>query len=104
MIEIKKPKTASEYEEMKEEETTLVLFCTNWCRPALISKNTISKLAQDYQGKINIISADVDIPEINEIARSIGVKGIPTYAILKNKKKPLLKKGLLSKKELLLLL
>ena len=60
----------------------LVDFNATWCGPCKMLAPTLEELANEYKGKIKIVSLDID--EAGDIAGRYSVMSIPTLIIFKN--------------------
>lgn len=57
----------------------LVDFWASWCAPCLAIGPHIDALAQDFQGALRVAKLNVD--ENQQVARTYGVRSIPTLLI-----------------------
>lgn len=53
-----------------------------WCGPCRITKPMLEKLAQEYQGRVDLWAINAD--EHQELLRSLRVYGIPTLIVYQN--------------------
>ena len=60
----------------------LVDFWATWCGPCRMIAPNVSKIAENFEGKIKVCKADVD--QVPELAQSFGVSSIPTIMLFKN--------------------
>ena len=76
--------TKNNFEEkvLKSELPVLVDFYADWCGPCKMLAPTIDKLAQNFEGKVNIYKVNIDTD--GELAASFGIMTIPTTIIFKN--------------------
>jgi thioredoxin 1 len=63
------------------ERAVLVDFWAIWCGPCKMLRPTIDEIAEEYDGKIDVYSVDVD--EEPDLAARFGVMSIPTVAAFK---------------------
>lgn len=63
---------------------TLVDFYADWCTPCKMLSPAISKLAEDFNGKVNVYKINVD--SAPEIAVEYSVMSIPTVILFKDGK------------------
>ena len=61
---------------------TLVDFYADWCMPCKMLSPTISAIAADYAGKINVGKLNID--QAQSIAAKYGVMSIPTVILFKD--------------------
>lgn len=59
---------------------TIVDFSATWCPPCKQLKPIFEKLAEEFKGRINFITIDVD--ENPELSQSYGVQSIPMMVFL----------------------
>lgn len=71
-----------ETEVIKSDIPVLVDFNATWCGPCKMLAPTIEKLAGEYDGKVKVVSLDID--EAGDIAGRYGVMSIPTLIVFKN--------------------
>lgn len=69
-------------EVLKSELPVLVDFWASWCGPCQMMGPVISKLAEEYEGKIKICKLNID--EGRETAIKYSVMSIPTINIFKS--------------------
>ena len=63
--------------------TTLVDFYADWCGPCRMLTPIIESIAEDLQGKANVVKVDVD--KSPKLAARFGVRGIPTVIVMTNR-------------------
>ena len=63
----------------------LVEFFAKWCGPCQTLATKLEDLANTYNGRVLIVKVDVD--EFEEIALEYDVSAMPTFAVIKNRKK-----------------
>ena len=71
-----------ETEVIKSDIPVLVDFNATWCGPCKMLAPAIEKLAGEYEGKVKVVSLDID--EAGDIAGRYGVMSIPTLIVFKN--------------------
>ena len=71
-----------ETEVLKSELPVLVDFWATWCGPCRMLAPTISKIAEEYEGRVKVCKLDVD--EEPAIAQKYGISSIPTLMVFKN--------------------
>ena len=76
----------------------LVDFYADWCNPCKMMAPTVAKLAEAYEGKVQVGKINVD--EQMDLARQFRVVSIPTLIILKNGQEVQRMVGVTSKEEL----
>lgn len=76
----------------------VVDFYADWCGPCRTLTPTVEKLAEDYQGKVEIVKVNVDANP--DLAMRYGISSIPTVVFIKNQQVVDRTVGLQSKGEL----
>ena len=87
-----------EEEVLKSELPVLVDFYATWCGPCKMIAPSISKIAEEYKGKVKVGKVNVD--EENELAMKYQIQNIPTLILFKNGKPVNTLIGLNSKSEI----
>ena len=60
----------------------LVDFWAEWCGPCKAVAPTLEELAEDYDGRLNIVKVDID--ENREAATRFGIRSIPSLLLFKD--------------------
>lgn len=63
---------------------TLVDFYADWCGPCKMITPVLEDLAEEYEGKINIVKLNADSEP--EVLAKYGVRGLPTMMMFKDGK------------------
>ena len=71
-----------EAEVLKSDQPVLVDFWAEWCQPCRMLAPTISKIANDYAGKVKVGKVDTD--SNRDISMKYGISAIPTVILFKN--------------------
>lgn len=87
-----------ETEFKKYEKAELVEFVASWCPQCKHMEALIRTLAKAYEGKVTILSADVD--NAPKAVRRFGVQGVPSFVFVKNGKIVKRMAGIFSETEL----
>jgi len=75
--------TSENFEQLKNGDKPLVVdFWATWCGPCRTISPIISKLAEEYDGKVVVGKCDVE--ENEEIAAQFNIRSIPTILFFKN--------------------
>ncbi|MBQ4558323.1 MAG: thioredoxin [Clostridia bacterium] len=82
MSEIIINKDNFEKEVLKSEIPVLVDFWATWCGPCRMISPIVSKLAEEYKGKVKVCKINVD--DESELADNYGIVSIPTLILFKN--------------------
>jgi len=74
----------SEFESQVEQGTglTLVDFYADWCGPCKMITPVLEELAENYEGKLNIVKINADNEA--EVLAKYGVRGLPTIMMFKD--------------------
>ncbi|MFB0990171.1 MAG: thioredoxin TrxA [Porticoccaceae bacterium] len=83
---------------LQSDTPALVDFWAEWCGPCKMIAPILSKIADEYAGKMKICKVDVDSNP--ETAAKFNVRGIPTLLVFKNGAVEATKVGAHSKKQL----
>jgi len=69
---------------IEESENTPVIvdFYADWCMPCKILGPLLEKVANDYEGKVQLAKCNVD--EAGQSASQYGVRGIPSVKMIRN--------------------
>ena len=81
MSEINLSNQNFEEEVLKSEIPVLVDFYATWCGPCKMIAPAISKIAEEYKGKVKVGKVNVD--EENELAMKYQIQNIPTLILFK---------------------
>ena len=88
MAEIKAVTDATfEQEVLKSERPTLVDFWAAWCGPCKMVAPEMEKLAQKYDGAVDVVKVDVDANP--GLSRTFNIMSIPTIAFFQPGKQPM---------------
>lgn len=75
--------TVEEFEQevVKSDLPSMVDFWAPWCGPCQMIGPSVEELANEYDGKINVIKVNID--EAKELASKYGVMSIPNLLFFK---------------------
>lgn len=78
--------TTDQFEEqvLKSSTPVLVDFWAAWCGPCKMIKPHVDALAEEYAGRVKVVSVDVD--NERDIAEKYGIMSIPTLFFFKDGK------------------
>ncbi len=72
-----------QFEELINQEKPVVVdYTATWCGPCRLVAPLIDQLAEDYQGKAEVVKVDLDQNKGN--AKQYKIRSIPTVLIFKN--------------------
>ena len=88
MAEIKAVTDATfEQDVLKSERPVLVDFWAAWCGPCKMVAPEMQKLAQKYEGSVDVVKVDVDANP--GLSRTFNIMSIPTIAFFQPGKQPM---------------
>lgn len=64
----------------KGDKPAIIDFYATWCGPCKMTAPNVEKIAEEYDGKIDVYKVDVDQQE--ELAALLGVQSIPTILFI----------------------
>lgn len=67
---------------MTQDKLVVVDYTATWCGPCRLIAPLIDQLAEEYQGKAEVVKIDLDQNKDN--AKEYGIRSIPTILIFKN--------------------
>jgi len=91
-----------EHEVLKSSAPVLVDFGATWCGPCKALAPIVDKIADEYQGKLKVVTVDID--DCPEVTKKFGVKSVPTVLVFKGGQKTGQSVGLTTREKLLELL
>ncbi len=74
--------TSFETDVLKSDKPTLIDFWAEWCGPCRAIAPTIEAVAEEFEGKANVLKMNVD--ENMNVPQRYGIRGIPTLIVFKN--------------------
>jgi thioredoxin 1 len=83
-------------------EPVLVKFEADWCGPCKAMKPMIGEIADEFAGKLSVVTLDVDANA--QTAYRYGIRGVPTVVLFQNGEPVAQKVGLPRKADLVALL
>jgi len=89
---------ATFHEFIETDKGILIDFYASWCGPCKVLGPIIDELAEEYQGRAEIVKVDTEAnPQLSNLFK---IKSIPTIAFLKDKKLIEVRNGLIPKPNL----
>lgn len=73
-----------DFSEVEGKSVALVDFNAVWCGPCKMLSPVLSKISDEYEGKVDFYSVDVD--ENQDLAVKYGISSIPALVLLKDGK------------------
>ena len=77
----------------------IVDFGATWCGPCKALAPIIDKIADDFQGKVKVVTVDID--DCTEVTKKYGVKSVPTVLAFQGGQKTGQSVGLTSRENIL---
>jgi thioredoxin 1 len=71
-------------EVLNSNEITLLQFSAEWCGPCKTLTPIIKELSEDNTSKTNVGIGKVNVDESGEVAKSYGIRNIPTLLLFKD--------------------
>ena len=87
-----------ENEVLSSDAPTVVDFWAEWCGPCKMIAPSLDELAQEMDGKVNIVKLNID--ENPDTPTKYGVRGIPTLMLFKGGEVASTKVGALPKEQI----
>ena len=87
---------------LKSDVPVLVDFGATWCGPCKALAPIVDKIADEFQGKIKVVSVDID--DCTEVTKRYGVKSVPTVVVFRGGQKSGQSVGLTTRENLVKLL
>lgn len=84
---------------LKSSKMVLVDFHATWCGPCKMLSPIISSVAKTVGGNVRIVKIDVD--KNQPLARTLGVRGVPTLILYREGKQVWRQSGVIQERELL---
>lgn len=72
-------------EVLKSQVPVLVFFTATWSGPSKAMAPIIDRIGQDYQGKVKVVSVDID--NCTETPKKYGIRSVPAYLAFKGGQK-----------------
>lgn len=89
--------TAQEWN-YKGERPAVIDFYATWCGPCKATAPNVEKIAEEYDGKVDVYKVDVDQQE--ELAAIFGIQSIPTILFIPKTGNPVKNVGAMSYEQL----
>ena len=72
----------AEFEQITKQGVVLVDFFATWCGPCKMLAPVLEELAEDMNGKMEIVKVDVD--QEGDLAMKFGIMSVPTMSVFKD--------------------
>ena len=60
----------------------LLAFHASWCRQCKAMHKTVENMSEEFQNELPFYMIDID--EMEELAKSLRIQGVPTYIVFEN--------------------
>lgn len=78
----------------KGDRPAIIDFYASWCGPCKAMSPNLDKIAEEYDGRIDVLKVDVD--QETELAQVFGIRSVPTLLFVPGEGKPQQAQGALS--------
>lgn len=75
------------------ERPAIIDFYATWCGPCKALAPTLDRLAEEYDGKVDILKVDVD--QERELASAFGIRSVPSLLFIPKEGQPQMAPGAL---------
>ncbi len=80
------------------DKPVLMDFWATWCGPCRVLSPTIDEIAEEFEGKVEVVKCNVD--DADEVAAQCGIRNIPTLIYFKDGKPVDRSVGVVSKEDI----
>ncbi len=88
-----------EHDVLKSTTPVLIDYWAEWCGPCRMIAPILGEIANEYQGRLNVVKVNVD--ENRTVPAKYGIRGIPTLMLFKDGDVVATKVGALPKSQLI---
>ena len=89
-------------EVLKHDGVVLVDLGATWCGPCKALAPIVGKIAEEYQGRVKVVTVDID--DCPEVSKKYGIRSVPTLLVFNKGEKTGQNVGLTSRENIIKLI